>query len=85
MGNKSQPVVENMRNTTARPHARHRFGNVITRFRMVISYPGSVISCFGKPDQRSRSTETTDHPHSKQVITFIEIRTFNITTRHIAN
>jgi hypothetical protein len=70
MGNRLQPVVENMRNTTASPDARYRFGNVITHFGMVISYSGIVISRFGKPDQRSRSTETADHLRPKHVITF---------------
>jgi hypothetical protein len=54
-GNRLLPIVENMRNTTAKLKPDRRFGpvitgfgSVITRFGMVINHSGNVITCFGR-------------------------------------
>jgi hypothetical protein len=53
-GNRLLPIVENMRNTIARPKPARRFGPVITGFGLVITrfgtvttHSGNVITRFG--------------------------------------
>jgi hypothetical protein len=46
-GNRLLPIVENMRNTTARPKPARRFGPVITGFGLVITHSGNLITRFG--------------------------------------
>jgi len=46
-GNRLLPIVENMRNTIARPKPARRFGPVITHSGLMITRSGTVITHFG--------------------------------------